>query len=131
MPRYIGNWRSLNVMPTLWPSALGLTREAQYLGIMQQHLSSSEGDRVDWDMALVDRYGPRRSSIWVLANNLRLHSFAGVTPSYSCPQPLLAKCFSGAFGVAIYESRCFQECLVMSVQVPRKSQLTEEYVSVT
>jgi len=47
----------------------------------------------------------------------------------SCPQPLLAKCFSGAFGVAIYESRCFQECLVTLVQVLPQSQLTEEYVS--
>jgi len=60
---YVGNWHSLNVAPTLWLSDLGLTREAQYLGIMQQHLSSSEGDRVDWDVALIDRYGPRRSSI--------------------------------------------------------------------
>jgi len=63
MPLYVGNWHSLNVAPTLWPSALGLTWEAQYLGSMQQRLSSSEGDRVDWDVALVDRYGPRRSSI--------------------------------------------------------------------
>jgi len=78
MPRYIGNWRSLNVTPTLWPSALGLTREVQYLGIMQQYLSSSEGDRVDWDVALIDRYGSRRSSIRVLANNIRLHSLVGV-----------------------------------------------------
>jgi len=78
MPRYVGNWRSLNVAPTLWPSALGLTREVQYLGIMQQYLSSSEGDRVDWDVALIDRYGSRRSSIRVLANNIRLHSLVGV-----------------------------------------------------
>jgi len=78
MPLYIGNWHSLNVTPTLWLSALGLTREAQYLGIMQQRLSSSEGDRFDWDMALIDRYEPRRSSIRVLANNLRLHSLVGV-----------------------------------------------------
>jgi len=55
MPLYIGNCRSLNVAPTLWPYALGLTGEAQYLGIMQQHLSSSEGDRVDWDVALIYR----------------------------------------------------------------------------
>jgi len=78
MPLYIGNWRSLNVMLTLWPSARRLTREAQYLGITQQHLSSSEGDRVDWDVALIDRYGPRRSSIRALANNLRLHPLVGV-----------------------------------------------------
>jgi len=63
MPHYVGNWHSLNVVPTLWPSSLGLTRKAQYLGITQQRLSSSEGDMVDWDVALIDRYGPRRSSI--------------------------------------------------------------------
>jgi len=63
MPLYVGNWRSLNAAPTLWPSVLGLTREAQYLGVTQQRLSSSEGDMVDWDVALIDRYGPRRSSI--------------------------------------------------------------------
>jgi len=45
---------------------------------MQQYLSSSEGDRVDWDVALIDRYGSRRSSIRVLANNIRLHSLVGV-----------------------------------------------------
>ena len=78
MPLYIGNWCSLNVTPTLWPSALGLTREVQFLGIMQQHLSSSKGDRVDWDVALIDMYGPRRSSIRVLANNLHLHPLVGV-----------------------------------------------------
>jgi len=78
MPLYVGNWCSLNVVPTIWLSALGLTRKAQYLGIMQQRLSSSEGDRVDWDVALVDRYGPRQSSIWVLANNLHLHPLVGV-----------------------------------------------------
>jgi len=78
MPLYEGNCHSLNVAPTLWPSALGLTREAQYLGIMQQRLSSSEGDRVDWDVAVNDRYGPRRSSIRVLANNLCLHPLVGV-----------------------------------------------------
>ena len=63
MPLYVENWRSLNVTPTLWPSSVGLTREAQYLGITQQRLSSSEGDMVDSDVALIDRYGPRRSSI--------------------------------------------------------------------
>jgi len=63
MPLYVGNWRSLNVAPTLWLFSLGLTREVQYLGITQQRLSSSEGDMVDWDVALIDRYGPRRSSI--------------------------------------------------------------------
>jgi len=78
MPLYIGNRRSLNVAPTLWLSALGLTQEAQYLGIMQQLLSSSEGDRVDWDVALIDMYGPRRSSIRVLANYLRLYPLVGV-----------------------------------------------------
>jgi len=78
MPLYIGNWHSLNVAPTLWPFALELTREAQFLSITQQHLSSSEGDRVDWDVALIDRYGPRRSSIRVLANNRRLHPLVGV-----------------------------------------------------
>jgi len=79
MPLYVGNWRSLNVMPTLWLSALGLTREALYLGIIQHHLSSSEGDRVDWDVALIDRYsGPRRSLIRVLANNLSLYPLVGV-----------------------------------------------------
>jgi len=45
---------------------------------MQQRLSSSEEDRVDWDMALVDRYGPRRSLIWVLANNLCLYPLVGL-----------------------------------------------------
>jgi len=45
---------------------------------MQQCLSSSEGDRVDCDVALIDRYGPRRSSIRVLAINLRLHPLVGV-----------------------------------------------------
>jgi len=88
MPLYVGNWRSLNVTPTLWPSALGLTREAQYLSIMQQCLSSSEGDRVDWDVALIDRYGPRRSSIWVLANNLRLHPLVGVVTLVLLPAAL-------------------------------------------
>jgi len=78
MPLYVGKWHSLNVALTLWPSALGLTREAQYLSITQQHLTSSEGDRVDWDMALIDRYEPRRSSIRVLANNLCLHPLVGV-----------------------------------------------------
>ena len=78
IPLYVGNWYSLNVTPTLWLSALGQTREAEYLGVMQQHLSSSEGDRVDWDVALIDRYGPRRSSIQVLANNLHLHPLVGV-----------------------------------------------------
>jgi len=29
------------------------------------------------------------------------------------------------------KSRCFWECLVISLQVPQQSQLTEEYVSVT
>jgi len=70
--------RSLNVAPTLWPSALELTQEAQYLGIMQQRLSSSEGDSVDWDVSPIHRYGPRRSSIQLLANNLRLHPLVGV-----------------------------------------------------
>ena len=78
MPLYIGNWHSLNVAPTLWLSALGLTRDTQYLGIMQQRHSSSEGDRVDWDVAIIDRYGPRRSSIRALANNLHLHPLVGV-----------------------------------------------------
>ena len=78
MPLYVGNWGSLTVTLTLWPSALGLTREVQYLGIMQQRLSSSKGDRVDWDDALIDRYGPRRSSIRVLVNNLHLHPLVGV-----------------------------------------------------
>ena len=57
---------------------LGMTRETQYHGIIQQRLFSSEGDRVDWDVALIDRYGPKRSSIRVLANNLRLHPLVGV-----------------------------------------------------
>ena len=78
MPLYIGNWGSLNVAPTLWPSALGLAWEVQYLGITQQRLSSSERDRVDWDVVLIDRYGPRRSSIRALANNIRLHPLVGV-----------------------------------------------------
>jgi len=63
MPLYLGNWHSLNVTPTLSLSSLRLTREAQYLGITQQCLSLSKGDMVDWDVALIDRYGPRRSSI--------------------------------------------------------------------
>jgi len=33
---------------------------------------------VDWDVALIDRYGPRRSSIRAPANNLRLHPLVGV-----------------------------------------------------
>jgi len=78
MPLYVGNWCSLNVAPALWLSAIGLTREVQYLGIMQQRLSSSEGDRVDCDVALIHRYGPRRSWIRVLANNLWLHPLVGV-----------------------------------------------------
>jgi len=78
MPLYVGNWRFLNVAPTLWLSALGLTQEGQYLHIMQQHLTSSKDDRVDWDVALIDRYGPRRSSIRVLANNLCLHLLVGI-----------------------------------------------------
>jgi len=78
MPLYVGNWHSLNITLTLWPSSLGLTREAQYLGITQQRLSSSEGDMVDWDVALIDRYGPRRSSIRALANNLRWHPLIGI-----------------------------------------------------
>jgi len=78
MPLYVGNWHSLNVALTHWPSALGLTQEAQYLGITQQRLSSSNGDRVDWDVALIDRYGPRRYSIQALANNLLWHPLVGV-----------------------------------------------------
>ena len=78
MPLYIGNWRSLNVALTLWPSALRLTQKVQYQGILQQRLSLSKGDTVDWDLTLMDRYGPRRSSIWVLVNNLRLHPLVGV-----------------------------------------------------
>jgi len=54
-----------------------------------------------------------------------------LSPLCLCPQPLLAISFLGAFGVAIYKSRCFQEYLVMSIQVPQQLQLTEEYVSVT
>jgi len=77
IPLYIGNCRSLNITLTLWPSALGLTWKVQYLGIMQQRLSASKGDTVDWDVALIDRYRPRRSSIRVLANNLRLHPLVG------------------------------------------------------
>ena len=65
-------------MPTRWLSALGLTQEAQYIDITQQRLSSSEGDRVVWEVALIDRYGPRRTSIRVLANNLHLHPLVGV-----------------------------------------------------
>jgi len=38
---------------------------------------------------------------------------------------------SGVFGVAIYQSRCFQEYLVTLVQVLQQSQLTEDYVSET
>jgi len=72
------NWCSLYVTLSRWQFALRLTQEVQYLSIIQQCLSSSEGDRVDWDMALFDRYGPRRASIQVLANNLRLHLLVGV-----------------------------------------------------
>jgi len=78
MPLYLENWRSKNVAPTLGPSALRLTREEQYLGITQQRLSSSKGDSVDWDVTLIDRYGPRRSSIRALAYNLCLHPLVGV-----------------------------------------------------
>jgi len=72
------NWCSLYITPTCWQSALRPTQEAQYLSIVQQCFSSSEGDRVDWDMALFDRCEPRRASIQVLANNLRLHLLVGV-----------------------------------------------------
>ena len=86
-------------MPTHWPSALGPAWDTQYLSIMQQCLSSLEGDRVDWDVALFDRYGPRRSSIQVLGNNLRLYPLIGIVTlvllSVALTDYMLLRCIRG------------------------------------
>jgi len=50
-------------------------------------------------MALIDRYGSRRSSIWVLANNLRLYSLVDVITlvllSAALTSYMLLRCIQG------------------------------------
>ena len=74
-------------------------------------------------MALINRYGPRRSLIWALANNISLYPLAvvvilvglfgnltGQTP-YECP-----------YDVQVHLPSTFLECLVTSIQVSHQSQ---------
>jgi len=46
---------------------------AQYLGIVHEYFLFVEGRKTDRDKPLINRYGPRRSLIWALANEVRLY----------------------------------------------------------